>query len=129
MSHEELNHEELNDQLIVRREKLDVLRERNVDPFGGRFERSHLSNELHEAYDKFTKEEIAEKEETATVAGRIMTKRGKGKVGFAHLQDRKGQIQIYVRKDAVGEEDYATFKSADLGDFIGVTGTIMKGIR
>lgn len=126
MSHEELNHEELNDQLIVRREKLDALRERNVDPFGGRFERTHLSNELHEKYDEFTKEEIAEKEETATVAGRIMTKRGKGKVGFAHLQDRKGQIQIYVRKDAVGEEDYATFKNADLGDFIGVTGTIMK---
>ncbi|MBC9825664.1 lysine--tRNA ligase [Carnobacterium inhibens] len=126
MSHEELNHEELNDQLIVRREKLDTLRERNVDPFGGRFERTHLSNELHKAYDEFTKEEIAEKEETATVAGRIMTKRGKGKVGFAHLQDREGQIQIYVRKDTVGEEDYATFKSADLGDFIGVTGTIMK---
>lgn len=126
MSHEELNHEELNDQLIVRREKLDTLRERNVNPFGGRFERTHLSNELHEAYDEFTKEEIAEKEDTATVAGRIMTKRGKGKVGFAHLQDRKGQIQIYVRKDTVGEEDYETFKNADLGDFIGVTGTIMK---
>ena len=126
MSHEELNHEELNDQLIVRREKLDTLRERNVDPFGGRFERTHLSNELHEAYDEFTKEEIAGKEEIATVAGRIMTKRGKGKVGFAHLQDRKGQIQIYVRKDTVGEEDYETFKNADLGDFIGVTGTIMK---
>ncbi|WP_407372017.1 lysine--tRNA ligase [Carnobacterium sp.] len=126
MSHEEINHEELNDQLIVRREKLDTLRERKVDPFGGRFERTHLSNELHEAYDEFTKEEIAEKEDTATVAGRIMTKRGKGKVGFAHLQDRKGQIQIYVRKDTVGEEDYETFKNADLGDFIGVTGTIMK---
>lgn len=126
MSHEELNHEELNDQLIVRREKLDTLRERNVDPFGGRFERTHLSNELHMAYDEFTKEEIAGKEETATVAGRIMTKRGKGKVGFAHLQDREGQIQIYVRKDTVGEEDYETFKNADLGDFIGVTGTIMK---
>lgn len=126
MSHEELNQEELNDQLIVRREKLDTLRERNVNPFGGRFERTHLSNELHEAYDEFTKEEIAEKEDTATVAGRIMTKRGKGKVGFAHLQDRKGQIQIYVRKDTVGEEDYETFKNADLGDFIGVTGTIMK---
>lgn len=126
MSHEELNHEELNDQLIVRREKLDALRERNVDPFGSRFERTHLSTELHETYDEFTKEEIAGKEETATVAGRIMTKRGKGKVGFAHLQDRKGQIQIYVRKDAVGEEDYATFKNADLGDFIGVSGTIMK---
>lgn len=126
MSHEELNHEELNDQLIVRREKLDALRERNVDPFGSRFERTHLSTELHETYDEFTKEEIAGKEETATVAGRIMTKRGKGKVGFAHLQDRKGQIQIYVRKDAVGEEDYATFKNADLGDFIGVSGIIMK---
>ena len=126
MSHEELNHEELNDQLIVRREKLNALRERNVDPFGSRFERTHLSTELHETYDEFTKEEIAGKEETATVAGRIMTKRGKGKVGFAHLQDRKGQIQIYVRKDAVGEEDYATFKNADLGDFIGVSGTIMK---
>ena len=126
MSHEELNHEESNDQLIVRREKLDALRERNVDPFGSRFERTHLSTELHETYDEFTKEEIAGKEETATVAGRIMTKRGKGKVGFAHLQDRKGQIQIYVRKDAVGEEDYATFKNADLGDFIGVSGTIMK---
>lgn len=56
----------------------------------------------------------------------MMTKRGKGKVGFAHLQDREGQIQIYVRKDAVGEEEYDLFKQADLGDFIGVTGEVMK---
>ncbi len=52
--------------------------------------------------------------QTATIAGRIMTKRGKGKAGFAHIQDREGQIQIYVRKDDVGEENYEIFKKADL---------------
>ena len=56
----------------------------------------------------------------------MVTKRGKGKVGFAHLQDREGQIQIYVRKDAVGEENYEIFKKADLGDFLGVEGEIMR---
>ena len=61
-----------------------------------------------------------------SVAGRMMTKRGKGKAGFAHLQDREGQIQIYVRKDQVGDEAYELFKHADLGDFFGVTGQIMK---
>lgn len=126
MSNETNQQEELNDQLQVRREKLDHLHEKGIDPFGQRFERTHLSNELHAAYDEFTKEELLEKKETATVAGRMMTKRGKGKVGFAHLQDRKGQIQIYVRKDTVGEEDYEIFKNADLGDFIGVTGDVMK---
>ncbi|SEK97833.1 lysyl-tRNA synthetase, class II [Carnobacterium iners] len=125
MSHEEI-HEEMNDQLQVRREKMTHLRERGIDPFGGRFDRTHLSNEVHANYDKFTKEEIAEKEDVVTVAGRIMTKRGKGKVGFAHLKDCKGTIQVYVRKDTVGDEDYQTFDSADLGDFIGVTGTVMK---
>ncbi len=55
-----------------------------------------------------------------------MTKRGKGKVGFAHIQDREGQIQIYVRKDAVGEENYEIFKKADLGDFLGIEGEIMR---
>src|SRR5690625_7710370 len=55
-----------------------------------------------------------------------MTKRGKGKVGFAHLQDSSGQIQIYVRKDEIGEESYEVFKSTDLGDFVGVTGIIFK---
>lgn len=126
MSNENSHVEELNDQLQVRREKLQTLRDRNIEPFGGKFNRTHLSKELHEAYDALTKEEIEEKEIEVTVAGRMMTKRGKGKVGFAHLQDRKGQIQLYVRKDAVGEDDYETFKSADLGDFIGVTGTLMK---
>ena len=95
-------------------------------PFGARFERTTNSKELHETYDANTKEELLEKQLTASIAGRMMTKRGKGKVGFAHLQDREGQIQIYVRKDEVGEEAYAIFKKGDLGDFFGVTGEIMK---
>lgn len=124
---EEINaQEEMNDQLIVRREKMAALQAEGLDPFGQRFERSHNSKELLEQYGEFSKEELAEKEAVATVAGRMMTKRGKGKVGFAHLQDREGQIQIYVRKDAIGEEAYELFKQSDLGDFIGVTGTIMK---
>lgn len=124
---EELNmQEEMNDQLIVRREKMAAMQADGLDPFGQRFERSHNSQELLAQYGEFSKEELAEKEDVATVAGRMMTKRGKGKVGFAHLQDREGQIQIYVRKDAIGEESYELFKQADLGDFIGVTGTIMK---
>ena len=126
MTKEIQGHEEMNDQLIVRREKMAELREKGLDPFGSRFERTTNSKELHETYDKHTKEELSELGAVATVAGRMMTKRGKGKVGFAHLQDREGQIQIYVRKDAVGEEEYDLFKQADLGDFIGVTGEVMK---
>ncbi|GEQ62165.1 lysyl-tRNA synthetase [Vagococcus lutrae] len=120
------DYQEMNDQLIVRREKMKKLQEQGLDPFGQRFERTHDSKMLHDAYEALSKEEIAEKAERATIAGRIVTKRGKGKVGFAHLQDREGQIQIYVRKDAVGEEAYALFDQADLGDFIGVSGEIMK---
>lgn len=126
VSKEIVGHEEMNDQLIVRREKMAELREKGLDPFGTRFERTTNSAELHANYDDKTKEELQEMGLTATVAGRIMTKRGKGKVGFAHLQDREGQIQIYVRKDAVGEEEYDLFKHADLGDFVGVTGEVMK---
>lgn len=118
--------EELNDQMLVRREKMETLREEGIDPFGTRFERTADSQELHEKYNDLSKEEIAALGQTASIAGRMMTKRGKGKVGFAHLQDREGQVQIYVRKDEVGEENYQIFKKADLGDFLGVEGEIMK---
>ena len=126
MTEEQTNLTEMNDQMRVRREKMENLREEGIDPFGARFERTTNSKELHETYDENTKEELLEKQLTASVAGRMMTKRGKGKVGFAHLQDREGQIQIYVRKDEVGEEPYEIFKKGDLGDFFGVTGEIMK---
>lgn len=118
--------EELNDQLVVRRQKMQNFREHGLDPFGKRFERTHLSQEIVEQYDQFSKEELEEKSVEVIIAGRIMTKRGKGKAGFAHLQDLKGQIQIYVRKDEIGEDSYEFFKTADLGDIIGVRGTIFK---
>lgn len=118
--------EELNDQQIVRREKMAALAEQGIDPFGKRFDRTTNSGELKEKYSDKTKEDLQELQATAIIAGRLMTKRGKGKVGFAHLQDRQGQIQIYVRKDSVGDDNYDIFKKADLGDFIGVEGDIMR---
>lgn len=118
--------EELNDQQLIRREKMAALAEQGIDPFGKRFERTADSAQLKEKYSDKTKEELHELAETATIAGRLMTKRGKGKVGFAHIQDREGQIQIYVRKDTVGEENYQIFKKADIGDFLGIEGEVMR---
>ncbi|ALC83301.1 MULTISPECIES: lysine--tRNA ligase [Bacillus] len=126
MGQEENSQHELNDQLKVRREKMNELRENGIDPFGFRYERSHQSNELMDSYQELTKEELEEKAIQVTIAGRMMTKRGKGKAGFAHIQDLAGQIQIYVRKDSVGEEAYEIFKTADLGDIIGVSGKVFK---
>src|SRR3954452_23441223 len=121
-----MSHEETNEQFQVRKEKLDLLREKGLDPFGKRFERSHLVSDIVEKYGEFDNEYLEDKNIPVTIAGRIMTKRGKGKAGFAHVQDLSGQIQIYVRMDAVGEEQYKTFTTADLGDIIGVSGTIFK---
>lgn len=117
---------ELNDQLTVRREKLAQLQEQGHDPFGSRFERTHTAAAMNEAYGEVEKEELSETNHEVILAGRIMTKRGKGKAGFAHIQDLSGQIQIYVRQDAVGEEQYQLFNSIDIGDIVGVTGTAFK---
>lgn len=121
-----MSHEELNDQLRVRRDKMNSLREKGMDPFGKRFERSHLTDQLISEFGELEKEEIEAKNVSVKIAGRIMTKRGKGKAGFAHIQDLNGQIQIYVRQDAVGEEQYEIFDTADLGDIVGIEGTLFK---
>lgn len=118
--------EELNDQLVVRRQKMQNFRDNGMDPFGGRFERTHLSQEIIEQYGEFSKEELEEASYEVVIAGRVMTKRGKGKAGFAHIQDLKGQIQIYVRKDAIGEEAYAFYNTVDLGDILGIKGIVFK---
>lgn len=118
--------DELNDQFLVRREKMEAIRELGMDPFGGKFERTHLSAEIKEQYDQYSKEELEEMAVEATIAGRVMTKRGKGKAGFAHLQDLEGQIQIYVRKDEIGEASYELYNTVDLGDIIGIKGRIFK---
>ncbi|MBU8791925.1 lysine--tRNA ligase [Oceanobacillus caeni] len=112
--------------MLVRRGKLNDYLEKGIDPFGSKFERTHLAKDIIEKFESSSKEELEEVKEEATVAGRVMTKRGKGKAGFAHIQDLSGQIQIYVRKDEVGEEAYQVFKSIDLGDIVGVKGEIFR---
>jgi lysyl-tRNA synthetase class 2 len=121
-----MSQEELNDQLRVRREKMNTMRENGLDPFGKRFERTHNIIELVQQYGELEKEELEAKNVEVTLAGRMMTKRGKGKAGFANIQDLTGQIQVYVRVDAIGAEAYEVFDSSDLGDIIGVTGTLFK---
>lgn len=118
--------EELTEHMKVRRDKLQVYEENGIDPFGGKFHRTHDAKQLHELYESFTKEELAEKAVEVTVAGRVMTKRGKGKVSFSHIQDMTDQIQLYVRKDEIGEASYDVFKTIDMGDIIGVTGLVFK---
>ena len=120
--------EEMNDQMQVRRQKLQELIDLGIDPFGKRFERTAMADDLKGAWDQYSKEELHDKEAEShvTIAGRLMTKRGKGKAGFAHIQDLSGQIQIYVRKDQVGEEQFDIWKIADLGDIVGIDGVMFK---
>ncbi|WP_440898602.1 MULTISPECIES: lysine--tRNA ligase [Bacillaceae] len=110
----------------VRREKLEQMQQSGMDPFGGKYERSHDAASILAQYEEMTKEDLAEEEVPVSIAGRMMTKRGKGKAGFAHIQDLSGQIQIYVRKDSVGEEQYEQFTKSDIGDMFGVRGVIFK---
>ena len=107
------NMEKLSEQELVRREKLDVLKDLNIDPFGQRFDRNNTTKTLKEKFDVYSKEELHDMEtEKVKVAGRIMTKRGKGKAGFAHIMDQNGQVQLYVRLDAVGQESFDLFNKA-----------------
>ncbi|EZH64377.1 lysyl-tRNA synthetase [Bacillaceae bacterium JMAK1] len=116
------------DQRLVRLEKLERLQEEGYNPFGTRLDRTHNTVEMQAQYDQYSKEELVglESEHIVTIAGRLMTKRGKGKAGFAHIQDLRGQIQIYVRKDQVGEEAYEKFQTCDIGDLVAVSGVPFK---
>ena len=97
---------EYTEQEIVRREKAKKLVEKNIEPFGSRFDITSDSKTIKELYGEYTNEELESKNIDVKVAGRIMTKRGKGKAGFMHIQDKFGQIQIYVKLDNVGEDEY-----------------------
>mgnify|MGYP002395843587 CR=1 FL=1 len=111
--------ENLNELMLIRREKLDKLREKGVEPYADRYVRTHSTQEIKEEFD-FLEGHLV------SVAGRIMAKRGQGKAGFANLQDLSGQIQIYVKVENVGEDVLELFNRADLGDIIGVKGTVFK---
>lgn len=112
------------DQELVRREKLQELRDHGIDPFGQRYDVTAFTSEIRAQYGEKTHEELEELQPFVRIAGRLMTKRRKGKVCFMNVQDRDGQIQIYVRKDEVGEDVYEIVKKADLGDIIGIEGHV-----
>ncbi len=117
---------EFTEQELVRREKAVDLREKGIDPFGQRFDTNTNSKEINDLYFDKTKEELANNEKVVVVAGRIMTKRRKGKAGFFHIQDRYGKLQIYMREDTVGEENYDLFRKCDIGDIVGIEGTVFR---
>ena len=126
-NHQHETEQELNDQLLVRREKMQAMADANVNPFNIGFEKSHLSADIIAEFDALDKAELEEREPIiVSVAGRIVSKRGKGKAGFAHIQDMQGRIQLYVRKDGIGDDQYEWWTTADLGDIVGITGKLFK---
>ncbi len=116
---------EFSEQELVRRKKVVELKEMGIDPFGSKFDISINTLEIVNNYD-LDKEELEQLNKKVTIAGRIMTKRVKGKAGFCHIQDKFGQIQLYIRKDVILEQSYELFKRADLGDIIGIEGIIFR---
>ncbi|MEW9103914.1 lysine--tRNA ligase, partial [Paenibacillus sp.] len=117
---------ELSELLQIRRNKLDELRKLGVDPFGTKYERTTTAKEVLDKYDGMEKEELQESGIEVSLAGRIMAKRGMGKASFAHIQDLSGRIQIYVRQDTIDEKKFEAYSLLDLGDIIGVRGTVFK---
>lgn len=113
--------QELSEILRVRREKLQKLKEKGINPFPYRYSRTHLSAEILADFEK-----LSESEQTVRIAGRIISWRGHGKTLFAHIQDGSGKIQVYIRKDDLGEERFELFSFFEVGDIIGAEGTIFR---
>ncbi len=117
---QELTQEELSELLQIRLDKLKAMQEAGQDPFEQvRFDQQHYSSDVIERFDEL-------ESQTVSIAGRMLSKRIMGKASFAHLLDYKGGIQIYARRDDLGEEAYAAFKAYDIGDILGVVGTVFK---
>ena len=115
--------QELSEILQIRRDKLKALQEAKMDPFEITvFDVSHHAQEIKDDFDALEGKEI-------TIAGRLMSKRGMGKVSFCDLQDRSGRIQLYARKDEMDEEVYERFKKYDIGDIVGVRGDVFRTQR
>ncbi len=117
---------EFTEQELVRREKSEKLRELGLDPFGHRFERDYYASELKEKYADIPHDDFENMTDEATVVGRIMFIRKMGKASFLTIRDKTGNIQIYISINDVGEEVYNLFKTADIGDIVGIRGKIMK---
>lgn len=111
--------EKLNDQMLIRRGKLEKIAELGFEPYGGRFDWTHHTDAI-----LADAEALEKKEDHVKVAGRIMIIRGHGKTAFCKLRDEKGDIQLYFRKDTLNEKEWNLFKLVDMGDILGVEGTV-----
>ena len=116
-----LTENEINEQMQVRIDKIHKIEEHGWKPFGYRFLYTHRAADIAAQFD-----ELSEKETEVKMAGRIMAIRGHGKTCFMDMQDKTGRIQVYVRKDVIGEENYALIKLMDIGDTVGITGTAFR---
>lgn len=116
-----LTKNEINEQMQVRIDKMHKIEEHGWKPFGYRFLYTHRAADIAAQFD-----ELSEKETEVKMAGRIMAIRGHGKTCFMDMQDKTGRIQVYVRKDVIGEENYALIKLMDIGDTVGITGTAFR---
>ena len=117
---------EFSEQELVRREKLNKLKELGLDPFGQKFNRDSLAMDIKNKYQNVDHDDFENMTDEAIVAGRIMFIRKMGKASFFTIKDRSGSIQIYISINDVGEEAYSLFKTADIGDIVGVRGKVMK---
>lgn len=115
----------LNDQELVRRQKMEKLKEMGIDPFGQAYQVSHKAQPLKELYAGKTHEEMETIHLEVSLAGRVMLIRKMGKASFFTIKDVTGLMQVYIRKDDVGEEAYELFKMCDIGDIVGVKGILM----
>lgn len=110
----------LNEQMLVRRQKMKDLQERGCEPFGRRYQPTHHAKDIVDGFESFSETD------KVCVAGRVMAVRGHGKTSFLVIMDKSGNIQCYLRKDVLGEEIYGLLKLLDIGDIIGVTGSVFK---
>lgn len=116
----------LTDQELVRREKMQKIKDLGMDPFGEAYERSAYALDIKEKYGEIEHDELENMDEEVSVAGRIMFIRKMGKASFFTIKDKTEKIQIYISINDIGEEAYTLFKSADIGDIVGVKGKVMK---
>jgi len=116
----------LTDQQEARIAKMNALREQGIDPFGKAFNRTSNSQLIKDEYGEKSAEELESLHAEVSIAGRIMQKRRMGKLGFIHLLDREGKIQVVINKRIIGDKIYELFKASDLGDIIGIRGTVIK---
>ncbi len=122
---QELLNDQLNDQEIVRRQKVEKLRELGIDPFGQAFDQTDWSLDIRNKIQGLTHEEVEALDLNVSIAGRIMFIRKMGKASFFTIQDLKGKQQVYISINDIGEDAYNLFKMADIGDFVGVKGKLM----